>query len=424
MPGISASKTAIGFNKGKPFAFIDGETPTGLTAAFGVDGNIDIAWTDNTINEDGYNVWVSIDGGDYALLGTVGADVTAYEDTTSPALGSTFDYKIRAYRGAATYSNFSNIASESWDDFWSTRTPSALILTVDSDTQITLGWTINGTGYDGFSVERSDDLGVTYSEVTTVTAVTATYVNSGLTRGLHYYYRVRAYKGSQYSPYSNIANTWTSITTLIGDGNTWGQFIASDLATITKDAGNLVSNWADKLASGRDLQQVTATNQPLWSADGITFDGADNFMRKAATWNQPAFLYIVLKQITWTSGDYLFDGAISGRITVVQTVTTPGLEAYTGAAASPQDNGLAVGEWGVIRVLGYGVNSKFQINNNVAYIGSMGTANPAGFCIGANGAGDGAWSNIIVKEAICRKIADSVGDQDAIYNYLINKYSL
>jgi hypothetical protein len=81
-----------------------------------------------------------------------------------------------------------------WTAYWATRYPSGLALTVDSDTQITLNWTNNGTvDYDGVSIERSLD-GVTYVEITTVAAGLTTYINTGLTASTLYYYRIRYYK--------------------------------------------------------------------------------------------------------------------------------------------------------------------------------------------------------------------------------------
>lgn len=81
-----------------------------------------------------------------------------------------------------------------WDAYWATRYPSGLTLTVDSDTQITLSWTNNGTvDYDGVSIERSTD-GVTYAEVTTAITGATSKADTGLTADTLYYYRIRYYK--------------------------------------------------------------------------------------------------------------------------------------------------------------------------------------------------------------------------------------
>lgn len=112
-----------------------------------------------------------------------------------------------------------------WSSYWATRNPSALVLTVLSSTSIKLDWTANGVqDYDGHSVERSAD-GVTYVEVDTVTVGTNTFTDTGLTAGTLYYYRVKAYKGSNQSTASNVEYVYSHI---LHD-----EFITADDAPMT-----------------------------------------------------------------------------------------------------------------------------------------------------------------------------------------------
>ncbi|HAN19619.1 MAG: hypothetical protein A2X13_14735 [Bacteroidetes bacterium GWC2_33_15] len=97
--------------------------------------------------------------------------------------------------------------------------PTGLTLLVVSDTVIRLTWTDNSNNEAGFSIERSDDLGLTYTEIDTVAAGIETYDSESLTQETEYYYRVRAYKGSKYSAYCDAANATTytfSFTNLTG----------------------------------------------------------------------------------------------------------------------------------------------------------------------------------------------------------------
>jgi hypothetical protein len=76
--------------------------------------------------------------------------------------------------------------------------------------QLTLTWSDNSSDESGFVIERKTGAGGTYSTLYTTSANVTSYTNTGLTQGTEYYYRVRAYSGSNYSPYSNE----TSATTL------------------------------------------------------------------------------------------------------------------------------------------------------------------------------------------------------------------
>ena len=89
--------------------------------------------------------------------------------------------------------------------------PSGLTVTVIDDTTLKLDYIDNSHNEAGFKIERSNDLGLTYSVIATNLPSVITYTNENLIQGTQYYYRVRAYKGSKYSVYSNVANATTTL---------------------------------------------------------------------------------------------------------------------------------------------------------------------------------------------------------------------
>ena len=101
------------------------------------------------------------------------------------------------------------------------------------------------------------------------------------------------------------------IPAVLSDGNTVAWF---DLAeNITKDGSDFVSVWGDKSGNGNDLLRIPSTRNPLWTTDGVLFDGIDDFMKCVTfTYAQPEQIYIVVKQISWTSTEYLFTGNTDG----------------------------------------------------------------------------------------------------------------
>lgn len=229
-------------------------------------------------------------------------------------------------------------------------------------------------------------------------------------------------------PSGGTANVTNNVThpLSIEDGNTVGWYVFDDLSTITKDAGTgEVSSWRDKLASGHDLLQATATRYPVWNAaTGITFDGSNDSLKAIAfTLNQPVFIYAIIKQISWTDGDRVWDGNTNDSLGLLQITTTPRL-AIVGAAdwvnIINNDNGQ-LGLYHVVRCLYNGANSSFQINETAKVTGTVGSGNPGGFTLGKLGVSNGGWANITVSEIIVRKVADSAGDESMIYNYLANR---
>src|SRR2546426_2642034 len=81
-------------------------------AATAVSGTeIDLAWTDNATDEDGFRIEYCAGVGctSFFEIATVGANVTAYQHF-SPASGASHSYRVRAYTTAGT-SVYSNTAA-------------------------------------------------------------------------------------------------------------------------------------------------------------------------------------------------------------------------------------------------------------------------------------------------------------------------
>ena len=223
---------------------------------------------------------------------------------------------------------------------------------------------------------------------------------------------------------NNFTETITSYITYpaaLDDGHHW-WYDATDLTQITKDGSNLVSAWHSKGVADRPLLQATGTNQPLWVSPGtIRFDGIDNFLKTAAfTWNQPEMIYIIVKQITWTSLDTIFDGNSTSYFRLYQNTLSPNMSFISGGAVISTDPDLTLNEWGIIRVLASGANSKIITNNNIAITGNAGKWAAGGFTLGTRGNTTGNYSNIEVKDIVCCDQDDAANEAE-IYAFLLSR---
>ena len=211
---------------------------------------------------------------------------------------------------------------------------------------------------------------------------------------------------------------------ILKDGNTvkWFDY----LLNITKSGGNLTSVWDNKtgipgIIPGA-LLQADGAKQPLWSADGILFDGIDNFIKTAAfTYVQPERIYIVFKQVTLINQRYFIDGEnnFSG---IIYNANGTDINILAGSPIGSYPNTST--DFMVVRALFSGASSALQINDGAILTGDAGGGDMGGLALGSRADGISNWSNIQVKEIILRKIADTTENEQDIYDYLAAKYSI
>lgn len=180
-----------------------------------------------------------------------------------------------------------------------------------------------------------------------------------------------------------------------------------------------VAVWADQSGEGNDLLQGTDTNRPSEESDGsILFDGVDNFLKtNAFTLNQPETVYLLARQITWASGDRVFDGNDTNLMTLFQTGVTPEIEPYAGSFMG-KNSDWTLDTYMPVGVVYNGASSLSQVADNTPVTGNVGAGNAGGFTLGARGDGLGTFSNIQVKEVIIYSDAKGVDDRALLQAYL------
>lgn len=196
---------------------------------------------------------------------------------------------------------------------------------------------------------------------------------------------------------------------------------------VTKDNGtpDLVSQWNDLSGNARHMTQATAGNQPKYSAtDGIILEDASDYMRSPAEatpyLEQPFFLYIVFQHNTgWVDEAYLFSLEDGGAY-IKQDGTNPEIRVYAGATGLSRVS-VSLNTWHIARVLLNGENSKLIIDNGTPVTGNSGTQN---FIRAYLGDDDGLSAISKYKEIIGRSTDGSGGEEAAIYDYLVAKYSI
>lgn len=185
--------------------------PSGLTAAAASTSQINLAWTDNALDETGYKIERCTGAGctSFAQIAAVGAGVTSYANTGLTA-STSYSYRVRAYNdgGDSGYSNEASATTQAAPSV--PAAPTSLTATAVSKSQIKLTWTDNAGNETGYYVERCKGSNCTnFTRIATLGANVTSYANTGLTSNTTYRFRVRAYNAAGNSAYSNTASATT-----------------------------------------------------------------------------------------------------------------------------------------------------------------------------------------------------------------------
>jgi hypothetical protein len=180
--------------------------PSNLVATTFSSSQIDLTWTDNSNNENGFKVEQSTDGTTFTQIAMLNSNTVSYPVTALTA-STTYYYRVVSFNdaGNSQYSNMAN-ATTSATPPPLPAAPNALSATGISRTQINLSWTDNSGNESGFKIERCKSPNCTnFAQVAQVGANVKTFSDTGVTKNTSYNYRVRAFNAAGNSGYSNVA---------------------------------------------------------------------------------------------------------------------------------------------------------------------------------------------------------------------------
>ena len=200
---------------------------------------------------------------------------------------------------------------------------------------------------------------------------------------------------------------------------------------ITKDGGDLVSQWSDQTANADHLLQATGTRQPKWYADqvngfpSIRSEGIDNFMTAAFTSiSQPFHFFVVMHVISFVGT------VLSGKSSLsIQTELQSGtnlLHSAGGGASNILTPGTSA--WFLLQSHFSNVNaSSFQEENNDGHqTGAVGTGRNlnSGFCCMTHNENPLSGADVEIAEIAFYTALKSGGDETALKAYFNAKYAL
>ncbi len=242
--------------------------PTGLTATAATDSQINLSWTDTSDNEKGFKIERKTATSDYQQIVAVGANITAYADTGLSS-GITYTYRIRAYNDGGN-SDYSSVASATTGG--KPSAPAGLTAVAVSGSQINLTWTDTSNNEAGFKIERKTGSG-NFVQIITVGPNTTVYSDTGLSTGITYTYRIRAYNDAGDSEYCTEASAVTGVIPAAPSNLAAAAVSNSQInLTWTDNAGNETGFKIERKAAGGSFTQIAivGANAAAYSDTGLS----------------------------------------------------------------------------------------------------------------------------------------------------------
>ena len=181
--------------------------PSGLTATAVSQSQINLAWTDNSNDEDGFIVSRSLtSGGPYSDIVTLPANTVSFNNTGLLS-GTTYYYVVRAVNSGGSSALSAQASATTF--VGPPAAPSGLSAAAMSSSRIDLAWFDNSSNETSFTVARSTTSGGPYTDIATLGANLTTYSDTGLAAATTYYYVVRASNSGGSSANSSQATATT-----------------------------------------------------------------------------------------------------------------------------------------------------------------------------------------------------------------------
>lgn len=249
---------------GSANAFRSGDTspptvPSGLVAS-GTSSGISLDWFDNGEPDlAGYNVYRSSSAsGTFTRLNATLLTTSDYFDTAAPSNATSF-YRVTAVDASGNESNFAAVSAFRPAAGDIPAAPGALSAVANSATQVTLSWTDNSNNETGFRIERRLD-GGSYVVLTTVSTNVTQFVDTTVSGGSTYTYRVRATGTGGDSAYSNESTVTTPQGVPAAPTNLTGVVTATQVTLgWTDNSGNETGFRIERRLASASTWEVLAT---------------------------------------------------------------------------------------------------------------------------------------------------------------------
>lgn len=323
--------------------------PTNLQITQNSITSVTLNWEDNSTGEEGFKIERKYGEGSWQLLTTT--KNTSIADN-SFELNTQVYYRISAFIGDYNSSYVEN-------NFNSTiPSPTNLIISFNSSTSVTLNWSYENNGHDGFKIDRKTIDGSWQNDFVQVGSTQLSFTDNSVNLESNgYTYRVYAFIDQYNSEKTEISISKPTVTT---------ANITDITGTTATGGGNVTSDGGLAITS-RGVCWSTAENPTI--SDSHTSDGTGSgIFTSSITGLQPGTTYFVRAYVTNEIGISYGECLDFISSVIIPTVTTSTIiditsNSATGGGNVTYNGGGSISQRGVV----WGIEQTPTLDNNNGY---------------------------------------------------------
>jgi hypothetical protein len=230
--------------------------PTSLVLASKTSSTVQMAWTDNSSNENGFSIERQISG-TWTQIGWVPDNVQEY-GVTGLTANTAYNFRVLAFNGYGNSGTTNELNVTTSANLTNPAAPSGLTVGTVTSSTVALSWTDNASNENGYSIERL--ISSTWTQIGWVPEDVTTFTEIELTAVTAYSYRVLAFNGLGLSPTSNQV----SATTLPASGS---PNAPSNLFLDAATSSSLTLRWSDN-AFNENGFSIERLKNSVWTQIG------------------------------------------------------------------------------------------------------------------------------------------------------------
>jgi FtsP/CotA-like multicopper oxidase with cupredoxin domain len=239
--------------------------PTNLRSTRLLYNRVDLAWTDNSLNEDSYFVERADGSADplvWTRIATLAAGSQAYSDTTVAEF-TTYSYRVVAHNSVGDSPPSNTIAVTTPASL--PAMPSNLRATAIVYNHVDLAWTDNAFNETAYYLERGVRVGVSwvYTRIATLPAGTQTHSDTTVAANTSYRYRLQASNSAGVSPYTSVLSVKTPVAPPLPPATPTN--LTATARVLFGNVRAISLGWTDNSGNETGFRIYRSTDQVTWT---------------------------------------------------------------------------------------------------------------------------------------------------------------